>query len=709
MQELMNRLLWMSVVGGIVILAVLVLRLFLRRAPKLFSYLLWFVVWFRLLCPAAWESGVSFIELGQRFASRLPDYVVTETASEQENGKILAGNDALAVIGRFVSDGAKAGGPESGEGFSNIPEREKGTADAQWTERRKTGIPEEAAPFLMVIWLLGIGVLSGYTAVREYKLRCFLRGARREEKNIFVKSGLSTSFVTGLFRPRIYLPEGLGDRERQYVLLHERTHIKRGDVFFCRLFYLALILHWFNPLVWAAYFLCIRDMEMACDETVVRRLGEQIKKEYSRSLLAMAAGGHAASPAPLAFGGGDTKRRIRNVLNCKKIRPGIAAVCAFVLIAAALVLATNPRLIQGNVSDTQIPEAGSTALSGSQTPEADAPSGNLVSEGAGSSGSTQAVEEKLTEEPLEAVVSVKSIARSARAIDSAKLLDGEGPLDAMVQDGMAFAADCRFYINYNVETYRPQEVDFDGFAAQIEKDEAHIGQPCRIVFSDGLVREITLLGTHSIYGLNYVPFSPYWTSAEGLDELAGLAGEGALERYYTLVSTTELDVADGEEAETIEVYTGDCGYGEDGFLLVHDAAGAVRYSAYASNPRAGWKHIYAGRLDGNGQGFLMTLYLEDREIFGYYEYQVFRLKADGAGVEQIAGSSFEWGNGYPYDADEFLIWCHNLGHYLEDSRLLLSMYWGELRTEQVCDSDRYCYRTLAPARYEDPYEGRDVR
>lgn len=130
------------------------------------------------------------------------------------------------------------------------------------------------------------------------------------------------------------------------------------------------------------------------------------------------------------------------------------------------------------------------------------------------------------------------------------------------------------------------------------------------------MREITLLGTHRIYGLSYAPFSPYWTSSDGLDELADYAGEGALEQYYTLVDRTQLDVADDEGPETIEVYTGDCGYGEDGILVIRDGAGAVRYSAYAYQARPGWKQIYAGRLDGAGQGFLLTLHLEDR---GYLE------------------------------------------------------------------------------------------
>lgn len=712
---MMNRLLWMSVVGGLVILAVLVIRVFLKRAPKLFSYLLWLVVLFRLLCPLAWASDFSFIELGQRAASFLPDYVAVERAAEDTNGKMIARNDAFAVIGQFVSEGAAADGLKHEDNGKAIPQSGEGDGDAKWTEHRSVGIPVEAAPVLAAIWLVGAGAMLGYSAQRESRLRHFLTGARRERDNIYVKSGIDTSFVVGFFRPRIYVPEGMEGQELKYVLLHEQTHIQRGDVLYRRLFYLALVLHWFNPLVWAAFSLCMRDMEMACDEAVVRKLGEEIKRDYSNSLLAMATGERNTLTSPLAFGGGDTKSRIRNVLSCRRIRPVTAVFCAFVLVAAALVFATNPRFAGGEEDSlaANVPETEAGTFLAPDLQEMF--TGGIV-------GSTEATEAEINADILnsfEVGVLVKSVARSAREIDLCSMLEPpEGlrledidRLSELVENGLAFAEDCRFYINYNVEAYQPQEVDFDDFAAQIEKDDAHVGQPCYVVFSEGLVHEITLLGTHSMYGLSYAPFYGSWTSAEGLNELVDYAGEGALEQYYTLLNTTELDVADGAEPETIEVYTGDSGHGEDGVLLISDAAGALRYSAHTYWARASWKNIYAGRLDGGGEGFLLILYLEDREIFGYYEYQVFRLKADGAGIEQIAGSSFTWGEGTGcrYDADEFVIWCHNLGHYLEDSRLLLGMQYGKLRTERVCDRDRYCYRTLVPSCYEDPYEGQDIR
>ncbi len=691
----MSRLLWMSAVGGVVIAAVLLFRLLLCRAPKVFSYMLWSVVLFRLLCPFAWESKLSFIGLWQRAAQ---DSAVTEAADGVDRESTVK-NNAFTAIGQFMSDGAADGFGE-GQRFSAIPDRRAdGRQDSRWVERAD-GISARAAWILFFVWIFGVFVLSGAALYRGQRLLRFLRGAEWEEKNIYVKSGLDTSFVAGCLRPKIYLPKGMAERERQYVLLHEQTHIRRGDALFRRLAFLALVLHWFNPLVWTAFFLSGRDMEMSCEEAVVRRLGDHIRRDYADSLLAAAVG----NGFPMAFGAGDTKSRIRNVLRCKKVRPATAAVCILALAVLLAVFATNPG--QGSEGNGEAGVSGTTGDGSDTQPDS---GDGIVVEGDGPDFSAEDDGEDSVksreQERFSAIVSVNSIAENTREIDS--FMPPEEPEYAkLLAKGAVFAADCRFFLNYSAESFDPAEVSLAEFAEQVG-EVPHISKPCQITFYGGQIHEITMIAVYAVYGRSYAP--PDTDFGRGLAELAFYAGEGALEQYYTLFYAAELDVADSEGKETVEVYTGDSGQGEDGVVLVRDGAGDVLCSFYAYQDAAGQKSVYAGREAGGGPGFLLVLTLENRGDTGMYVYRKFRPSADGGSLIQIAGSSFTWGPGTEYDADEFAKWCHMLGHYLDDSELLLEVRDGEVRTGPVCDSDRYCYRTLVPQCYDDPYEGMDFR
>lgn len=150
------------------------------------------------------------------------------------------------------------------------------------------------------------------------KLQKRLKNAVRERDNIYLAEHLETPFVMGIIRPRIYLPASLTDKEKRYIILHEEMHIKRFDHIVKIFSFFVLCLHWFNPLVWAAFFISGKDMEMSCDEAVIKQLGSNVKKEYSASLLTLATGRRVIGGTPLAFGEGDTKGRIKNVLNYKK-------------------------------------------------------------------------------------------------------------------------------------------------------------------------------------------------------------------------------------------------------------------------------------------------------------------------------------------------------------------------------------------------------
>lgn len=162
--------------------------------------------------------------------------------------------------------------------------------------------------------------------------------------NIYQSHDVATPFVLGLFQPKIYVPTSLSDAEKNYVVLHEQTHIKRFDHMIRLISYLALCIHWFNPLVWIAFCLSGKDMEMSCDESVINQLGHSVKKDYAQSLLSLATGRRDLIMTPLFFGKGDTKRRIKNILNYEKPRFWGGVLLVVLLIITAIGLTTNPKV-----------------------------------------------------------------------------------------------------------------------------------------------------------------------------------------------------------------------------------------------------------------------------------------------------------------------------------------------------------------------------
>jgi hypothetical protein len=163
------------------------------------------------------------------------------------------------------------------------------------------------------------------------------------EDNIYIVNGFKTPFVFGIVNPKIYLPDHLSENEKSYVLLHEQTHIKRADHIVKLAFFIITCIHWFNPFVWIAFYLMGEDMELSCDEKVVKQMGNSIKKEYSSSLLSMSTGKRILGGSPIAFGENNTKDRIKNVLNYKKPKFWVIVILIFVIIAVGIGLMTNPK------------------------------------------------------------------------------------------------------------------------------------------------------------------------------------------------------------------------------------------------------------------------------------------------------------------------------------------------------------------------------
>jgi len=215
------------------------------------------------------------------------------------------------------------------------------------------------------IWIFGIVVLLVYSLVSVLRLKRQLKNAKLIEQNIYEAKNLKTPFVLGFIRPRIYLPAGLGVEEKSYTLLHEQTHIHRKDHVIKILAFLILSIHWFNPLVWIAFRLMSMDMELSCDERVLKKMDEDIKKPYATSLLSLATDRNILNGSPLAFGEGNVKGRIKNVLNYKKPSFWVVVVSIVAVIVVGVALVTNPKqreevLVDNNSSGSPSASAKAT-------------------------------------------------------------------------------------------------------------------------------------------------------------------------------------------------------------------------------------------------------------------------------------------------------------------------------------------------------------
>ncbi len=315
---LLPAILNMSLTAGIVIVVVLFARLPLKKAPKIFSYTLWVVVLFRLLCPVSFSSDFSL--LGAFHASTVTNcsiiYIPTDIIHMARPQVDLP----LPGVSEFIND--------------TLP------LDAE----QKVADPLEAPMAIAtLLWLGGIAAMLIYSVVSLLLLHRRLIGAVRLRENIYLADHITTPFVIGVIRPKIYLPSTLSAQEQGYIILHEQTHIRRFDHIVKLIAFLALSVHWFNPLVWAAFVFCVKDMEMSCDEAVVAKIGGSIRTEYSASLLSLAAGRKILSGAPLTFGEGDTKSRIKNVLKYKKPAFWAVLVAVIAVIVFCVALMMNPK------------------------------------------------------------------------------------------------------------------------------------------------------------------------------------------------------------------------------------------------------------------------------------------------------------------------------------------------------------------------------
>ena len=308
MADVFLRIVELSWQAGVLALAVMLARLALRRAPKWAVCLLWVLVAVRLVLPFSLQSPVSLQAAQSPVTAVLYELPQTQEAA-QKTDEVLSGGSAEPV--------------------TPLPPAEIVTAQPVPAIK-----PVMTVSLLAAVWLAGVVMMLTYMLVSYLGIYRRVCTAVRLEDNVYRCGAWGTPFVLGLLRPRIYVPEGMDDAALPQVLAHERCHIRRGDHLVKPLAFLLLALHWFNPVLWAAYVLLGRDMENACDERVLRGVDGAGRAAYSRALVACAVRQRPAAVCPLAFGEVAVQERVKNAMNGKK--PAVWAAVLLVIAAAVI-------------------------------------------------------------------------------------------------------------------------------------------------------------------------------------------------------------------------------------------------------------------------------------------------------------------------------------------------------------------------------------
>ena len=321
MSHLFLKILNMSISASYVVLVVLLLRLLFKKAPKWIAVILWGIVALRLVCPVSIESVLSLIPRAEVVS---PDIMLDRTPEI---------NTGIPIINEVIN-------PVIGNSFAPDPLTSANPLQL-WI------------PTLALIWLLGVVSMLAYALISYARLRRRVSTAVRLREELYQSENVTSPFVLGIFKPRIYLPFCMEEKAMAYVIAHERSHVRRLDHWWKPLGFLLLAVHWFNPLMWVGYLLLCRDIELACDERVIGTLDRDARADYSEALLACSVNRRLISACPLAFGEVGVKARIKSVLHYKKPAFWIVVAAVAVCVAVAVCFLTNPKNIgtDGETSD----------------------------------------------------------------------------------------------------------------------------------------------------------------------------------------------------------------------------------------------------------------------------------------------------------------------------------------------------------------------
>ena len=311
MEAIFIKLLNMSITAGLLALAVIVIRLLLKKAPKAITIVMWALVGIRLICPFSFESVLSLIPS----AETIPENIIYSVAPEIQSGIPALNSTINPIISESLAPAA-----------------------------RDSVNPMRLITFIaFVIWIVGMIAMILYAIISYIRIYRKVREAAPFKNNIWLCDHIPTSFILGIIRPRIYLPSDIDEKDMEYVIAHEKAHLKRRDHLWKPLAFLLLTVYWFNPVLWIAYILFCRDIEFACDEKVIKEMGSEIKKPYSDALINCSAHRKMITACPLAFGEVGVKGRIKSVLNYKKPAFWVIILAVAICIPIAVGFLTNPK------------------------------------------------------------------------------------------------------------------------------------------------------------------------------------------------------------------------------------------------------------------------------------------------------------------------------------------------------------------------------
>lgn len=383
--SLFENILGMSVIGSYIIGVVFLVRLLLLKCGRKYAYFLWVVVFINLCLPITINAPFSLIP--QKVVSVAEELTgskkqaVAATDADEVHLAYLENLENLGMASEELTLPMKDG-QQNVQGTSPVDETTVNITNGnEQAELKKGNITEVATAqkgariilskvsvveILSLVWILGMVAVGGYGAVQMLRLNKQIKALKEcfcEDAGVVCMEGIESPFLWGLLHPTIYLPASIEASEREYIIAHERFHKKRGDQIMKLLVLVVVAIHWFNPVVWAAYVFFIRDMEISCDEAVLSHAEKNINKQYAGSLLKYAAKQNGFVLSPITFGEPLLKSRIRNVLTFKKrgMAVTIIAICVVELTACGLVLKPQPE--EGTVT-----ESGDEQQTGEQTP-----------------------------------------------------------------------------------------------------------------------------------------------------------------------------------------------------------------------------------------------------------------------------------------------------------------------------------------------------
>ena len=331
----MNSILEVSFIAGIAAIAVMLLRIPMKKLPKKWSYMLWAVVFFRCLCPFSAESAVSIFNI-------IPGQVVSEESVSVQVVEMPYSENSVqgSHAAEYYYGISQEAYDEVYKDYSGNAAFNKTTAAAvPGTAEVKKTIDRNFIIF--AIWATGVLVMVWYAVISYVLLMQNVEAAVKMPDGTYETDLISTAFTAGFFPAKIFLPCGLSENERRFIIAHEKVHIRRLDHIIKPLAFAGLALHWFNPLIWAAFALMTRDMEFSCDEAVMEILGSEEKEDYSETLLMVSMKKSRITAIPTAFAEIGVKNRVKNVLEYKK--PGIfsTTLAAAIVVSSCAVLGTN--------------------------------------------------------------------------------------------------------------------------------------------------------------------------------------------------------------------------------------------------------------------------------------------------------------------------------------------------------------------------------